>query len=214
MKRPVLTATIAIIVVMLGIVVAGAATSGKTKIVETVVLPGTPERVWPFFADLQGWPRWYRADDGTRMTYSVLTRGFAPGRRAIRHAEESHGLWWEEEVTAFDINSRLELVGTKTPGRKNWRQEVKLVAVGPQETRVTWTLEYEVTGPIMKLVNKYRDEPRFRAYIQGALKNIRPLIPSSEEWGPESIYTAPKPAAAITVEGEGQATPAGRGAAK
>ncbi len=205
MKRPVLSAVIAIIVVFLGLIAAGAATSGKTVLVQQAVLPGSPERVWPFFADLQGWPSWYRADDGTRMTYSVLTRGAAPGRHAVRHAEESHGTWWEEEVTAFDLNSRLEMVGYNTPGRKNWRQEVKLVAIGPQETRVTWTLEYEVSGPIMKLINKYRDEKYFQAYMEGGLKNIRPLIPSPEEWGPESIGLATQPAQTIDVESKGRA---------
>ncbi len=209
MKRPVLSAMIVIIVVIAGLLVAGAATSGKTKLVHSVVLPGSPERVWPFFADLHGWPNWYRADDGTRMTYSVLVRGAAPGRHAVRHAEESYGTWWEEEITAYDINSRLEMVGSNTPGRTNWRQEIKLVAVGAQETRVTWTLEYEVSGPLMKLINKYRDEPRFLAYIKGSLKNIRPLIPSPEEWGPESIWTATEPAKAINVEGGGQATTPG-----
>jgi len=190
MKHPVVSALIAFGVVVLGLLIAGAMTSGDTRIEETAVLNGSPDRVWPFFGDLRGWPVWYRAKDGIpRMTASVLTEGTASGMNAVRHAEDSFGYWWEEKVTTYEPGHRLVLEGTVTPQRFGWRQEITLTALPDDKVKVTWILEYSVKGPIVKLLNKSRNEENFRLYMRDGMQNINPMVPTKEEWGDQEIVT-------------------------
>ena len=197
MKRPVLTVIGAVGAFFLVLVFMGLLTSGETRIHHTTVLNGTPERIWPLFADLRGWPVWYEAPGGMpRMTGSFLVEGSASGLNTVRHAEDSNGDWWKEKVTAFEPNKHLELTGINTPGRYNWRQDITLTEVGQNQTRVDWTLEYNVRGPINKLINKSRTEEIFSSYMEGGLKAIAPLIPSAEEWdGNPNAATPPSPSA-------------------
>lgn len=191
MKRPILTAIIALAVVILGLTVIGSLMPGQTRIEQSVVMQGTPERIWPLFADLKGWPSWYWAEDGTHMTRSELLNRPMVALGTIRRAEESTGGFWEEKVSAFEVNKRLELVGERTPGRTNWRQEITLEAVDAQQTKVTWKVEYDVSGPILKLLNRSRAEDQFVALIQGSFAGIETRVPTAEEWGPATMDPAP-----------------------
>ncbi len=192
MKRPVFTAMVALAVVLLGLLVIGAMTSGTSRIERTVVIQGSPERTWPFFADLRGWPTWFRTEDNrVRMTFAVLTQGNASGLDAIRHSEDSTGAWFDERVTAYEPNKRLQLTGVRTPGRQNWVQEVTIEPDGQDKTRITWVIEYQVHGPIMKLLNKARGEETLALLIEGGMKNIEPLVPTAEEWGSPDTLAAP-----------------------
>lgn len=186
MKRPVLASVIAIFIIILGLVGWGSTLSESTHIEKTLILPADPERVWPLFADLTGWPIWYRAEDGLRMTSSVLSQGLAPGLNVVRHAEFNSGDWVQEKITTFDNLHKLELTGTKTSKRKDWKQSIVLESVGTDQTKVTWTLDYVVSGPIMKLLNKQRGEYDLATCMDEGLKNIIPLIPTREEWGPST----------------------------
>jgi uncharacterized protein YndB with AHSA1/START domain len=222
MKHPVIKAFAFLSLLVVALMAVGLFTSGETRIVRTAILNGTPDRVWPFFADLRGWPVWYRGDDGSRMTMSELIQGTTSNIDAERHAEDSWGYSWEEKVTGFEPEKRLELTGTNTGRRQNWRQEIKLEPQGKDNTKVTWVIEYTVSGPLMKLANKAQAEEQIANFMTGGLTSINPLIPSAEEWGGSPANAAPvagaapagaAPADATTPGAAPAAAPAGDAAA-
>lgn len=211
MKRPVLTVMVAFFVVALGILLIGSMVSGQSRIEQSVVMKGTPERIFPLFADLKGWPSWYWSDEGYHMTTSTLIGKQTVAVGTIRRAQESAGGFWEEKVTVFEPNTRIAFEGTRTPGRKSWNQEITLEPVGADETKVTWKLDYDVEGPILKLLNKAREEEVNVGYVSGALKGLAQQVPSAEDWGPSdagkqgTAATAPAvtvPAVVVPVGGE------------
>lgn len=187
MKRPILTTFIALAVVIFVLAGIGSLMPGQTKIEESMVMSGTPERIWPLFADLKGWPSWYWAEDGTHMTRSELVNRSGVELGTIRRAELSNGGFWEEKVSAFELNKRLELMGERTPGRSEWRQEVVLEQVEPEKTKVIWRVEYNVSGPITKLLNASRGEDEFRALIKGGMVGVEQKVPTADEWGPATL---------------------------
>ena len=205
MKRPILTTFIALAFVVLALAVIGSLMPGQSKIEESVVMSGTPERIWPLFADLKGWPSWYWAEDGTHMTRSDLVNRSGIEVGTIRRAELSSGGFWEEKLSAFEINKRLEMVGERTPGRSDWRQEVVLEQLEPEKTRVTWKLEYSISGPITKLLNASRGEDEFRALMKGGLKGVEQKVPTADEWGPAQLPGEAKAAATAPAAPAGHA---------
>lgn len=214
MKRPIVTASIALAVVFLGLMLVGSLMPGQTRIEQSYTMNGTPERVWPLFADLKGWPSWYWAEDGTHMTLSSLLNRAGVTEGTIRRVEMSNGGFYEEKVTAFEVNKRLALEGVRTPGRQNWKQEIVLEQVGTEQTKVNWVIEYEVQGAILKLLNSTRAQDELTALMDGSLKGIEPRVPTAADWGPAGEQKpAAAPAEGAPAEGAAPAAAPAEGAA-
>jgi uncharacterized protein YndB with AHSA1/START domain len=107
------------------------------RVEQTVLIAASPQHVWSFIADHEGWPRWFTALTSVEVTAGAA--GVGGGRRV-----KVSGRTLDEEFTAWDEGAHFAftIVRSDIPVIASMAESVRVSAEG-DGTRVVYRQGYE-----------------------------------------------------------------------
>lgn len=149
-----------------------------TKVTKSIDIKAPVENVFTYFARPEHVSDQIKSDAvGMAVVPMDIKEGMGVGTtfRVIGNFNGKR-LEWDCETTEFDRNHRISAKQIDGPF-KNWRIANEFQSLGPNATRVTMTVDYEMPfGPLGTIMDKAKFAKSAERGMETALYNVRGLL--------------------------------------
>ncbi len=158
----------------------GATLPGRTALARKAAVNLPPQTVWAVVADAPGDATWHRgADKWPKLTKSEWAAGSPKGgRQSTRLCTYDNGDVCHQATIGWEPGKRYGWAVDFAASKLSWRldslkEEVLLEPSGKTGTNVTWSTEYYVHGPVMKLMSRFMIRPNVEVALSRALEGLK-----------------------------------------
>ncbi len=169
-----------LILAVLAVLALGATLPGKTALAGKAAVNLPPQAVWAVLADAPGYAKWHRgADKWPKLTKSEWAAGSPKGgRQSTRLCTYDNGDVCSQATIAWEPGKRYSWAVDFAASKLSWRldslkEEVLLEPSGKTGTDVTWSTEYFVHGPVMKLMSRFMIRSNVEVALARALEGLK-----------------------------------------
>ncbi len=169
-----------LILAVLVVLAWGATLPGKTALARKAAVNLPPQAVWEVVADAPGYATWHRgADKWPKLTKSEWAAGSPKGgRQSTRQCTYDNGDVCSQATIAWEPGKRYSWAVDFAASKLSWRldslkEEVLLEPSGKTGTDMTWSTEYYVHSPVMKIMSRFMIRPNVEVALARALEGLK-----------------------------------------
>lgn len=158
----------------------GATLPGRTIVMRRGGINASPSAVWAVLADIETHPDWKKGADKWPKLAKVAWAPGSPngGRQSTLQETYANGDVMMESIIAWEPGRRLRTAVDFGASKLSWRldslkHEFVLDPSGRNGTDVTITAEYDVHGPLMKLMSRFMVRDGVETAVARALEGLK-----------------------------------------